>query len=779
MKLRGLSIKRALWLGAVVLVAAGVAAPYLHADRFGRRVRESLEQTLRRKVEIGGVRFNLFRGPGFTLHQVVIHDDSSAGAEPFAYVTSIEARVRLLSLLRGRLEFASLRLESPSVNLVKTSGGWNFQALLSRAATAAPPAIVVSGGRLNFKLNGVKSAFFFKQADMELRPVGDPSGSFTFEYSGEPARSDRTSRSFGTLSGQGRWRPGAVNGRLTLDAELERSSLGELVALIRGYDAGVHGQVAGKASFSGDLSSLAITGSLQLSEIHRWDMLPPYAQGGRMEFRGRLDLPGQQLEIETVPAVDSTAIVRFRASKYLTSPMWGISVELNRYPLQPLVETVHHMGEQLPDSLTATGFVVGAVAYSPGEGLHGSLLLQEATLSAPNTPLVQFDEARIIMDGSRIRLAPTIVRSGTDGVRLEVDYSVSASQLDLRLSADSVRLATLKAEGSLAPEVPLPAIMSMVADGNWSGNLRYRRREKAAGAWSGAGQLEGALVNLQGFAEPLMLSRASVHVQGEQVSLTSFDGAFGSVEISGQYHFNPLHDRPNSVTCRVPKLQAGELERLLAPALSPPPGFLSRTLRLGRTPLPAWPKDRRVEGSLEIGSLSLAGETLESVSLRFYWDGNDLDVPRFQARARDGRATGYLRATFGGEQPIYYVAGSLEDADWKSGWLSGDGAIRTSGTGDALYWNMIAEGSFRARAVVLDQSAPARSMTGDWSLRWDRRHPRLNLKSLRLDEGEDVFTGEGATAEGGQLLVDLAAGERSLHLTGGMNPLRLKTAEGR
>ena len=89
------------------------------------------------------------------------------------------------ALLEGRLEFASLRLEEPSINLVKTAAGvWNFQPLLSQAAAVRPPAIAIRGGRLNFKLGGVKSVFYFSDADLDavlgyirwLRHTGPASG---------------------------------------------------------------------------------------------------------------------------------------------------------------------------------------------------------------------------------------------------------------------------------------------------------------------------------------------------------------------------------------------------------------------------------------------------------------------------------------------------------------------------------------------------------------------------------------------------------------------------
>jgi len=89
-------------------------------------------------------------------------------------------------------------------------------------------------------------------------------------------------------------------GNLDLEVRLDQSSMGELVTLIHGHDIGVHGQVSGQATLRGPLSGLDVSGRLQLSEIHRWDLLPPYAQGGPLNFRGTLDLLSQNLDLETV-----------------------------------------------------------------------------------------------------------------------------------------------------------------------------------------------------------------------------------------------------------------------------------------------------------------------------------------------------------------------------------------------------------------------------------------------------------------------------------------------
>src|ERR1700722_15628267 len=112
-------MKRLLWISIVLIVAAGAAAQYFDAEFARPRIERALERGLGRRVEVGKVYFNVFTGPGFTVQDVTIYEDPRAGIEPFAHVWQLEARVNLLSLLKRKLEFSSLRLgESTDINLV-------------------------------------------------------------------------------------------------------------------------------------------------------------------------------------------------------------------------------------------------------------------------------------------------------------------------------------------------------------------------------------------------------------------------------------------------------------------------------------------------------------------------------------------------------------------------------------------------------------------------------------------------------------------------------------
>ena len=88
------NIKRVLWciLGLLMLfVAFGIAVPHFTADRFRDGAQQALENSLRRKVKMGRVKYNLFTGPGFTISDVIIYDDPKLSSEPILYAATLTA----------------------------------------------------------------------------------------------------------------------------------------------------------------------------------------------------------------------------------------------------------------------------------------------------------------------------------------------------------------------------------------------------------------------------------------------------------------------------------------------------------------------------------------------------------------------------------------------------------------------------------------------------------------------------------------------------------------
>ena len=138
MKLRPGRLFKILGALLLLLVIAGLVAPEFTADQYGRRLQSSLERALGRRVELGKVHFNLFKGPGFSVDTVTIHEDPAIGMEPVVYIQepgSMEVVPSIWSLLGGRFVIASIRLDGASINLAKSGpasewGRWNFASIV-------------------------------------------------------------------------------------------------------------------------------------------------------------------------------------------------------------------------------------------------------------------------------------------------------------------------------------------------------------------------------------------------------------------------------------------------------------------------------------------------------------------------------------------------------------------------------------------------------------------------------------------------------------------------
>ena len=756
-----------------VLVVAGMVAPYWSADAYAGRIRSGLETALGRRVELGEVHFNLFTGPGFSINKVVIHDDSAFGAEPLAYVESLEARPRFWSLLAGRLEFASLRLEDTSVNLTRVESGagtvWNFAELLHRTRFESLPALHVRSGRVNFKFGDTKSVFYLIESDLDVSPPATAGGVWRLQFSGQPARTDRPARGFGNFIAEGSWHPGEA---LDLDFRLDQGAINDITSLIYGYDIGVHGMVSARAHMSGPLANLHINGALNIEDVHRWDLLPHGGTGWPFEFEGRLNLPAERLEIDTHSAAKEAPplAVRFRAADYLSRPHWGVSFNWNRFRVEPLLQLARHLGAKLPDGLKMEGTLDGAIGYSQPGRWQGQLAFQDAAVTIPDSPPVRFEQAVLLFDGSHVRLPPALARtSENDLARLEGEYELDSGALDLTIATDSMAVRGLRSQAALAA-VP---ILEQMETGTWNGTLKYRYVPGLDGAWSGAFQLENADLPLAGFDEPLRVRSARAKLDGVKVAVEKIQARLGDLTAVADYRYEPGAARPHRVRVSVASLDAAELERLMAPTLRRNRGLIARALSFGRAPVPDWLRSQRVDGAVAVESLQLAGVELHKMKARLIWNGTMLVLADLSGEMNNGAVSGILTVDLHGAEPVYHLASRMKGVEWNGGTFDAEASLDTSGTGPALLANLRSEGSFTGQGFDAEPLDQFTSVSGCYTLEWAKPVPHLQFTELQMATDGELFLGRGAMQDDGRLMIQVSNGTRQLNVTGTLARLQL------
>ena len=761
-------MKRTLWIAFALLVLIGAGVPYLDADFFKPRIERALERGLGRRVEVEKAYFSLFPLPGFTLDNVVIHEDPRAGIEPFARVGKVEARVRLLGLFSRQLQFSTLRLtegrQGTGINLVKTAAGpWNFQFLLGSAPAiaGAMPAIKMRSGRVNFKFGDTKSVFYFNDTDLDVAPSDD--GSVDLRFWGAPSRTDQAAQNFGHFFIRGAWSAQ----RIDMHVELERSALDEVARLFDQHGFGLHGTLAFDAQLSGRPSNLAIDGQLQIDDIHRWDLLPKRGGGWRVGYKGTLDLHADRLELTSIADTANPPLaLQFRLWDFLSRPQWDAAADVKQVPLATLLEIARHMGAAISDKLTAEGSVSGSVHYGQPDGFAGRVELQNAAVTLPDAQPVRAESAAVSIAGQTISLEPSKIEIGeNETAELESSFAPS-SGLDLKITARSLSVADIRSFG--LSTIP---VLEQTSQGAWRGWARYRWTSGIPGEWSGEYDLQNARIAIDGLADPMRIQSASVSAGAGRVSVNRLRARVGSIAFTGDYRWEPAAVRPHKFHLTIAQADAAEIERLLAPAFVRERGFLARTLRLAPAPVPEWLQARRADGTVTIGSLTIGDTGARVDSARLLWDGALLRVAHLYVHVNAdpnadvdlAEASGELAIDLSGYAPHYRFEGKLRNVAYKGGSLDFDGSADAEGAGVQLLLGAHAEGSFRGRAIAFTPDAEFRTVAGCFEL---QPGVRWKISCLDLMQAGETYTGTGATQSDGRLVLDLSNRGRQIRYTG-------------
>lgn len=762
-----------------LFLAAAAAVPFVKADRFAGAIREALERTLHRRIAAGKVRVHLVPAPGFSVDDVVIHDDPAIGLEPFAYVTSLDVRVHWLSLLSGRLEIARLRLEEPSVNLTKTGAGeWNFQRILRQTLGPASgrsfPGLEVRNGRINFKFGTLKSAFYLTNADLDLSPAPGFSDRFRLQFTGEPARTDRAAQGFGTLTASGWWRsPRSGESELDMDLAMERSGIADIMTLLAGRDIGIHGAVTSRAHVAGRISALDIQGELRLQDLHRWDMLPNRTASWPVSYRGSLDLWNQRLELETVQRGEPKPpfVVRARASDYLAEPRWAVSASVEEMPAAYLVEMARQLGTTFPEGFVLQGRVDGAIGYSSQSGAQGQVALKEASVGMPDAEPLRLGEAHVTIDGAAWHLDPAdVALAPGETVTVEGDYNRETEALRFSLSTEGVSQAATRAGLLVLPASSAPPLLGECLGGVWRGSLKYARAGQNPGSWTGAFTVEKTQWNLPGVAEPVHVASVAVAVQPAALILTKLNGRAGTIAFAGEWR--RVGEKPGRLHLTIPEADAAELEHILLPSLQRRRTLLARALRRA-APVPDWLRARAILGGVRIGLLHIAGEDAADIRANLQWRGTEVELTGLEARLLEARARGSLLVNLRGAEPSYTLQGRLSQLPWRGGQLELDAKLQTAGTGPNVWLNLTAGGALTAKALQVGEE-DVKSLAGSYEFSAARGVPRFHMTGLELTLGDETYYGQGGTLPDGKLQFELASGNQKMRLAGSLTPLQVE-----
>jgi uncharacterized protein involved in outer membrane biogenesis len=718
-------------VGVVLLLALFLIRP--GANRLRARIVSSISLALGRSVDVAAVKLRLLPQPGFDLENFVIHDDPAFSAEPMLRAQEVTASLRVISLLRGRLEIARLNLTEPSLNLVQNAAGhWNLENLVERAAKipVAPtskakterrpgfPYIEADRGRINFKFGPEKKPYALTEADFALWQ--DAENAWGMRLKAQPVRTDFNLSDTGTVSVSGSWQRAASlrDTPLQFSLQWDRAQLGQATKLAYGNDKGWRGGLSVSATVAGTPAKLVIAAAASVEDFRRYDI------SGGGDLRLAAECSGHYSSLNhalseiacSAPVGDGTIAFNGNINSLLSAHDYDLALTAQSLPIQSLMAFARHAKQGIPDDLIAAGQLDGNVK------LRRTANASAATWEGSG-------------ETSGFELGSKLTR--VDLVLSKIPFTVSPAT-DQRSRSASSKMVAPRQEGhldigpfNLALGRPVPAIvrgwasrsgysLTVQGDGQVQRLLQVARTVgisvpqpaaeglakvdlQIAGAWSGfvapraigKAQLHSIRAEVRGLNAPLEIASASLVLTPEQVNVQNLTASIAGTLWRGSLALPRQCTQPDSCPVRfdlhADEIATDRLNQLVNPHISKQPWY--RFLSSQATGIP-YLLTVHASGKLTANRVVIRKLVGSRVSANLELGKGKLRLSDLRGDILGGRHVGEWEADFNVKPPEYSGGGTLErialnqlsesmNDDWITGWATATYRVKTSGLNGA------------------------------------------------------------------------------------------------
>ncbi|MGD1155005.1 MAG: AsmA family protein [Terriglobia bacterium] len=817
--------RRARNLSAALLLlglAAWIVPSYFSAERYRRRLEAGLERALHRPVKFGALSLRLLPRPGFSIENAEVEEDPDFGSEPFARVDRIECDLRWQSLWRSRMEFASLRLDRPSFNLVlNAQGEWNVGKLLVQSGLTAPVGmgagaknpvaeerlvLEVEDARINFKVGANKKPFAL--TDVRARLQVDPAErQVQFRVAASPVRLDLPVPTPGPVEAEGSWAPGRdLRGPIEATLRTRGALLYDWIPIVTGRNPELYGVLDSDVRLSGSLPELTVEGESRLTQLHRWEGLPPSEpMPWVIRFRGQFVRRRGRVLVESLEAsfADSHLHLSGSVDNLPATPQLDLVVALERSRLEDVLAAVRRMWPNT-GAWGLMGRVDGMLAiqgpwtrrrYGGFVGARG-VSLATASGSFPVSELaVRINNRGARLAPVQVTLAPHVALVA-EGV---LERSNPAPRYDVQLSAKSVPVHNALA---FARGLGMRAFQGLDATGSATATMHL-----AGSAWplarpalTARAELRAVRLLIPGLTEPLNLPHASLHIQGDEITADPVVAVLGTSVFNAKLVHRGAWRNPwkFELHANALSLEQGALwfdalgRRRPLPLLERLPGLASFTAR--RSAASQLFGSLNAEGRFTTPSVSYRGVTLKDFQGTFEVAGRTIRMKTARFRVGGGRGEAGGLVDFSIAPALLTASASLTGIPVQSltsrlpgalhgarGSVNATGNFQTRGLGrEELAENLAGEATLRLKDLSFGDFDPLEALARQ--ARWGTLEPmrgpvavrsaaitlgirnrRLTLKSAPLELSGAALQLNGTYALGGALSLDVRADLQHLH----------------
>ena len=702
------------WMLAIVIaILLGIFLPPLvNVNRYRGKIATSLSSAVGRPVTVGHVELRLLPQPGFDLRNVEVGDDPTISAEYLLHADEVTAYLRLSSLWRGRLEIARLRLNDPSLNLVRAEDGrWNLETLLSRTAQipTAPtaqahpenarrrfPYIEATGGRINFKFGLEKKAFTFTDADFALWLPSENNWNMRLEA--RPERVDTHVTDTGSIKMEGSFQRNTTLRYTPVKVKVEwrDGQLGQMTKLLTGSDHGWRGGTTLSVTGTGTPSDLEITSDVRVDDFRRYDIFGSGTMRLLAHCTGRYSAGEEKLSSINCKGPVGGGEVELRGSlQRLRAPFFDLSMAGQNVSLNSVMAFVRHAKRDLPEDLGAAGSTdfaftarksldPGVRTLWSGGGSTKDMVLHSQALGpdlpigtltyviapqSPEKPKRATRRGKVDptpappqeTDEFRLAIAPFALQLGAVSPTA-TEAAVTDTGFTVGIAGDADLARTMQVARALGIDIPKVAAsgsarLDIRVEGHWTGF--------EAPDLSGTAQFKNVKAEVPGVIETVQVNSASATIDAKSLALQNVVASFnkgpsftGSVAVSRNCSSGSC---PMTFTVHADELSPERLNSLLNPKLRNRPWYNFFT---ARAPQPVNPiQTLEIAGQFAIDRWNMQGIIATHVNGSLQVAGQRVNVKDLRADVLGGQHSGDWEADFSGDKPVFRGKGKLTRAN--------------------------------------------------------------------------------------------------------------------
>jgi len=600
----------ALGFMAAVLVLGVATLPFLvDVNRLRPIVQAQLEKKLHVPVSLEDMQLKRFPLAARVSGLVIGQPDGFASSQPLLRASEVYVGVALWPLLHKEVNIDSIRLRSPSLEIVRNPAGiWNYE-----TATAG------------FRESGASRSSGASGTILDELRIED--GQVTIDDQ-KAATHDVFKRIDLTVKGLGPDRRGSLAGSVRLD------TMAAVLNVRSDFD---------------NRENLSAKGTLSLKSDRNKDTLRVAYDLRRGRSPAPLIINSLTASIGKLSASATGSVDIERSPAELQ-----VRVKMANAPIADLFRLAAVYGVKFPAGLKAEGILAADVKVTGTAQkpiLAGSIDASKAQISAKElVEPVNASELHIDFTPNTLTTRPFRLETGATRIRAQAtmrDYSGPSPQVVASLQTDGARIEELLRIANAYGLKPI----GLNGSGIVTLDLKIAKAGEAVN-YAGSGSLRNVSITSPQLPKPLTVSVANVGFSEDQMRVDHLQASLGSMHLEGAGSVRDFHRPDIQFAFHVDQLSASEMQEW-GHGRTHGPGQQSREMLDKFT----------ATGSVTINKVIYDRTTLNQVKANVSFAKSVLKLDPISALAFGGQQSGSTTVDLCGATPAYAIKAKLSNVD--------------------------------------------------------------------------------------------------------------------